>query len=207
MRFDREKLKREITLWTERANSTQQNLAKHIGVSRQVLNRLINGTRGMDIEIVTKIANAIGVEPSVFIEKEQVADASIYVKYKTDRTPTSRRIAVYMGNYISDARNVFGIEVNTDDIPELANGTIIVVDEKEIPVEGDNVVIVKENLEILYGTLVLKRDKTTAKWLFRYKAKNNRAYETRIKKTDKVLLVVGITFKREARNRTVFDGV
>ncbi|MBF4103168.1 helix-turn-helix transcriptional regulator [Gallibacterium anatis] len=78
-------------------NSTQQNLAKHIGVSRQALNRLINGTRGMDIEIVTKIANAIGVEPSVFIEKEQVADASIYVKYKTDRTPTSRRICRLYG--------------------------------------------------------------------------------------------------------------
>ncbi len=50
---------------------------------------------------------------------------------KLTEHPQVGGFAVYMGNYISDARNVFGIEVNTDDIPELANGTVIVVDEKE----------------------------------------------------------------------------
>lgn len=52
----------------EEKNLTQQSLAKRIGISRQMVNSIENGTRRPSPEVAKKIAKILGFEWTKFFE-------------------------------------------------------------------------------------------------------------------------------------------
>ena len=57
MEFHRERLKIEL----ERLDWTQADLCRRMGVKRQWLNRIMVGKRGISLNGIDKIANALGL--------------------------------------------------------------------------------------------------------------------------------------------------
>ena len=66
----------EIKILRERLRIPAKELARKVGLSQSQISRLEKGQRRIDIRVLSKIAEALGVEPAFFLRKlEQPADA------------------------------------------------------------------------------------------------------------------------------------
>lgn len=56
-----EQIGEKISTWLESQGKTQSLIAERMGVSKQVMSKIVNGKKAINIEEITKIAGIIGV--------------------------------------------------------------------------------------------------------------------------------------------------
>jgi addiction module HigA family antidote len=73
--------------WRNGLNLTVQEMAKHLGVTRQTLSRIVHGRQGVTADMALRLSEALNTSPLVWLNLQQRYDLAQAAKRRRKKIP------------------------------------------------------------------------------------------------------------------------